>query len=311
MSTTSPWAKLAINAANGETVPMLFQVASSTASGNFSLFSVDNTGLTTIGDSAGTGDAVFQFASDHYSWAAGFYSLDNTFRIASSTNLTSNVYFQIGKSGTTTLNSGITSSNTGQYLCINTATFEIGRNNTACSLSSIRFKENIEGLAYGLEAARQLRPVTFTFKPEMNAGTSTQVGFIAQEMEFIIPELVSFDAEGRPAGVNYPAVAVLLTNAIKELNLNLETIASTTASSTPQSENFAESFFSNVFSRLTEWFADAANGITEMIATRFRAKEEICVDDQCLTKEDVRRLIDIARNGQTAGAGNSSGGGST
>ena len=153
----------------------------------------------------------------------------------------------------------------------------------------------------------QLRPVTFTFKPEMNMGTTTQVGFIAEEVNLVIPELVSFDEEGLPSGVNYPNIGVLLTEALQEVNLSLETIASTTASSTPKSRSFASSFFSNLFTRLTSWFADATNGVGDFFANRVRTKE-LCVGDgsgaeTCITKSQLDSLLAGAAASQGGGGG--------
>ena len=204
---------------------------------------------------------------------------------------TFSVHGQVG------LSASILSSNTGQYLCVNTTTFEVGRNNTACSLSSQRFKENIENLDYGLEDILKLRPVSFNFKQGMNIGTSTYLGFIAEEVVWVIPELVSIDKDGIPSGVDYPLLTSLLTKGIQELDINIETIASTTASSTEKSRSFAEKFFSNIFSRIKEWLADAANGIGDVFANVFRANEKICVEDQCLTKDDIKRLLEIANGG--------------
>ncbi len=133
---------------------------------------------------------------------------------------------RLGNGGALTLTSGISESNTGQYLCINTSSYEVVRNNSACSLSSSRFKENVSDLAYGLSDVLNLRPVTFNFRKELNMGSGLEVGFIAEEVEQIIPELVSYDSQGRPSGVNYPNIAVILTKAIRELDSKNEEIAS-------------------------------------------------------------------------------------
>ncbi|MEK7068199.1 MAG: tail fiber domain-containing protein, partial [Patescibacteria group bacterium] len=309
IGTTSPFGLLALHALNGATNNTLFAIGSSTSNSTTTLFSVSNAGVTTIGDSSSSGDAVIQLANDTNAWSFGYRSTDKTFRVASSTNLTANVLFQIGKSGTTSLNSAITSSNVGQYLCIDTATFEIIRNNTACSASSARYKENIVDSVYGLDAIMQLRSVMFTFKEEMNFGTSTQIGFIAEEVEGVLPELVAYDKSGLPSGVNYPLFTSVLAKAIQELNLNLSDLASTTASSTPQSQNFAESFFNNIFSRITTWLANAANGITKLFAKEVHT-EQLCVRQSngteiCMTGDQLANLL--------AGAGlpNSGGGGET
>ncbi|MBI2610880.1 hypothetical protein HYW60_03020, partial [Candidatus Kaiserbacteria bacterium] len=126
IGTTSPYAKLSVHALNGQTNTTLFAIASSTASATTTLFSVDNTGLTTIGDSSATGDANFQFAADENAWSVGYNSSDKTFRISSSTILSSNTVLTITKGstnnvgiGTTTPNWTLTSSNaTGPQLSL-------------------------------------------------------------------------------------------------------------------------------------------------------------------------------------------------
>ena len=304
IGTTTPYAKLSIHAFSGQTNTTLFAIASSTASATTTLFSVSNTGLTTIGDSSGTGDANFQFANDNNAWSIGYFSTDKTFRIASSTNLTSNAMFQVGKSGTTTLNSGLGTGTGGNYLCINTSTFEILRGNgAACTASSIRFKDNVSDLEYGLEDVKKLRAISFTYKPEMNSGTSTHLGFLAEEVESIIPELVTYNNDGQIQGIDYPTVSVVLAKAIQELNLNLESIASTTASSTPTSQSFAESFFNNIFARIKIWLADATNGITKFFAKEVHT-DMLCVkksdgNEVCITGDQLAALL-------TGGGGSSS-----
>jgi hypothetical protein len=77
----------------------IFAVASSTGSATTTLFSVTNAGLTSIGNSSGTGNAIFQIGNDSNAWALGYSSTDKSFRIASSTDLTSNVFLTMTKGG--------------------------------------------------------------------------------------------------------------------------------------------------------------------------------------------------------------------
>ncbi|MFZ2484767.1 MAG: hypothetical protein WAW81_02415, partial [Minisyncoccia bacterium] len=100
IATSSPYAKLSIHAVGDGSNDTLFAIGSTTAAGVVStLFSVDNKGLTTVGNSSGTGDANFQFASDDNAWSVGYYSTDKSFRIASSTDLNTNVALTISKGG--------------------------------------------------------------------------------------------------------------------------------------------------------------------------------------------------------------------
>ncbi|MBI5742475.1 MAG: tail fiber domain-containing protein, partial [Candidatus Niyogibacteria bacterium] len=122
-----------------------------------------------------------------------------------------------GVDGTFYLSSLITSSATGNYLCINTSTYEVTRGNgSACTTSSIRFKENVKGLSYGLADVAKLNPVIFNYKQEMNMGTTTHLGFIAEEMFPIIPEVVNIDKDGLPSGIDYPVLTAVLTKALQE-----------------------------------------------------------------------------------------------
>jgi hypothetical protein len=81
--------------------------------------------------------------------------------------------------------------------------------------SDIRLKENIEYLQNSLEKVMQLNGVTFTWKADPNKKRS--IGFIAQEFEKVIPELVFTNESDGFKGINYAEVTAVLAEAIKEL----------------------------------------------------------------------------------------------
>jgi hypothetical protein len=81
--------------------------------------------------------------------------------------------------------------------------------------SDIRLKENIEHLQNSLEKVMQLNGVTFTWKADPNKNRS--IGFIAQEFEKVIPELVFTNESDGYKGINYAEVSAVLVEAIKEL----------------------------------------------------------------------------------------------
>jgi len=121
----------------------------------------------------------------------------------------------------------------GNYLCIDTTTFEILRGNgTACTASSLRFKDNVADMTYGLNEVMALRPVSFTYKLESNMGEGTKLGFIAEEMYSVMPEVVSLDSEGEVFGLDYPVLTSVLTRAIQELNFKVENLISSSSTST-------------------------------------------------------------------------------
>ena len=80
------------------------------------------------------------------------------------------------------------------------------------------------------------------------------------------------------------------------------------STSTGPVDTFAGGFLQSLVGALKQFFADASNGIGEIFAGTFRAKNEICVDDQCLNKNDVHDLLAMTRASSTsstasAGAG--------
>ena len=88
--------------------------------------------------------------------------------------------------------------------------------------SDIRRKTDVETYTRGLNDVTQLRPVRFNWKDEFcYNGTEKQVGFIAQEVEQIIPEIIGEDNLGYK-NINQNAYVPILVNAIKELNTKLE-----------------------------------------------------------------------------------------
>jgi len=59
-------------------------------------------------------------------------------------------------------------------------------------ISDERIKDNVADYAAGLDEIVQLRPVSYTFKPETGRNPNiTHYGLIAQEAELVMPELVS------------------------------------------------------------------------------------------------------------------------
>ena len=76
--------------------------------------------------------------------------------------------------------------------------------------SDIAYKENIQPISYGLETILAMRPTQYHYK----ASGEHSIGFIAQEMENIIPEVVSGE-EGKK-GIGYGLLTAVLVKAIQE-----------------------------------------------------------------------------------------------
>jgi|GEM_PF-2713483 len=88
------------------------------------------------------------------------------------------------------------------------------------STSDIRLKENVQTLQGGLDKILQLRGVSFTWINHPEYGQ--RIGFIAQEMEEILPELVFTNEVDGYKGINYAEVTAVLTEAIKELKAEVD-----------------------------------------------------------------------------------------
>ncbi|MFO7924001.1 MAG: tail fiber domain-containing protein [Bacteroidales bacterium] len=86
--------------------------------------------------------------------------------------------------------------------------------------SDIRMKENISTLSNSLDDVLKLRGVSFTWKDQPALGK--RIGFIAQEVEPVLPELVFVNEEDGYLGVNYPEMTAVLVEAIKEQQQQIE-----------------------------------------------------------------------------------------
>jgi len=83
--------------------------------------------------------------------------------------------------------------------------------------SSERFKQNIEPMNNASEAILALKPVTFSYKQELDPQAIPQFGLVAEEVEKVNPDLVARDSDGKVYTVRYDAVnAMLLNEFLKE-----------------------------------------------------------------------------------------------
>lgn len=111
--------------------------------------------------------------------------------------------------------------------------------NGVIQTSDLRMKKNITNLNYGLATVMKLRPVAYDWKMQPD-GANRQLGFIAQEMEAVVPEAVVHDqvtdqqraeatAAGKPVsaltdpyGMKYNELIPVLTKAIQEQQQKIE-----------------------------------------------------------------------------------------
>ncbi|HWT02726.1 MAG TPA: tail fiber domain-containing protein, partial [Pyrinomonadaceae bacterium] len=110
-------------------------------------------------------------------------------------------------------------------LCLNDS-FQI----SSCS-SSIRYKTNVAGFSGGLNLIDRLRPVTF----DWTESKAHDIGLVAEEVAAVEPLLTLHNRKGEIEGVKYDRLNVVLINAIKEQQAQIESQADSLA--TLQKEN--------------------------------------------------------------------------
>jgi hypothetical protein len=96
---------------------------------------------------------------------------------------------------------------------------------TVTSASDARFKRDVRAIEDPLAIARALEPVTFEFRrdefPARDFPAETQAGFLAQDLESVLPHLVSED-DGGYKGVAYERVGVYALAGVKALDDKFE-----------------------------------------------------------------------------------------
>ena len=102
-------------------------------------------------------------------------------------------------------------------------------NNTTLYHSDMRWKRDIQPVKYGVSELMKLNSVSYLWNandyPDMGFDTETQFGFIAQEFEKVIPELVRTDKDGYKS-IDYVKLAPVLVEAIKEQQKQIDELKS-------------------------------------------------------------------------------------
>ncbi|MDQ5893303.1 MAG: trimeric autotransporter adhesin, partial [Patescibacteria group bacterium] len=186
-----------------------------------------------VGIGTTTPYAKLSVAGDH----TGPYS-PNLFVVASSTPTATSTHFLITAAGSITTGFGTVLEDTFGNI---SAAGDVCANitgNCVSELSDRRLKTNIQSLGSTLDKVLQLNPVTYRWNElylKDHAGlknsTSTKVGFIAQEVQDLFPDLITGDVDGDGGyiGVDYSKFSAVLAEAIKETNVKIDLVASSTA----------------------------------------------------------------------------------
>jgi len=94
-------------------------------------------------------------------------------------------------------------------------------------MSDISVKENIQSISQSIDLLAQLRPVTYTYKAgafgSESPGNNLEYGLIAQEVEIVIPDIVSQRDDGLKA-INYIALIPMLVDALQSQQAEIENL---------------------------------------------------------------------------------------
>jgi hypothetical protein len=106
---------------------------------------------------------------------------------------------------------------------------DIGVNNNGTVIifaSDERLKKDIAPVNAGLGEVMKLRPVTYKWKDPDTYGGQTEIGFIAQEVKALIPEVAgTFTKDGEEYNtVSYARMVPVLTKAMQEQQAQIETL---------------------------------------------------------------------------------------
>jgi len=95
-----------------------------------------------------------------------------------------------------------------------------GSDQLGVTVSSRRFKDNIEDMGDYSSSILDLRPVTFTMKGDQQIVP----GLIAEEVAEVMPDLVVYDLQGDPQTVKYHELPAMLLNELQKAIARIEVL---------------------------------------------------------------------------------------
>ena len=102
--------------------------------------------------------------------------------------------------------------------------------------SSARHKTNVKTVKNPIDTVKSLRGVTYDWKGTGQA----DVGFIAEEVGAIVPEVVSFGHDGRAEGIDYGRLTSVLVEAMKQQQSEIEKLQSVVQNLTSEQPHLLE-----------------------------------------------------------------------
>jgi hypothetical protein len=161
--------------------------------------------------SSGAGIELVSTSSDDWlvtTWANSFYLSNSTDNFTSQTD---QYIFTTGAFRPVSDNTKTLGSSGARWIAVYSV-------NGTIQTSDLRLKNNISNLNYGLDEVLKLRPVSYSWKSDPS---SKKIGLIAQEVQKIVPEVVT---DGDYLGMNYGELVPVLINAIQEQQKTIQAL---------------------------------------------------------------------------------------
>ncbi len=143
---------------------------------------------------------------------------------------------------------------------------------TLTTLPDLTNKSSLDKLIY-------LTPVKYNWKSELDTD-SKHIGFIAQEMEQVFPDLVSTDPKTNLKSISYANITPYLVDAIVEMNLKITDLSSLDTSKA-----------TSLVSMVKNFLIDQSIIIRDLTAGVFHINGDVCVDDVCISKDKFKQMI--------------------
>jgi len=151
--------------------------------------------------------------------------------------------------------------------------------------SDSRFKTNVTSLSSStLDKILSLNPVTYNWNqtylnmyPDTTDASSTKLGFIAQDMELVFPEVVTHRKDGY-LSIDYGKLTAVLTQGMKEMYTVMNDMKTKVQS-------------------ILGWFGGDGS--------KFDIQGDVCVEDVCVTKQQFKKML-LDSRGNTGGSDNNS-----
>jgi|GEM_PF-4984264 len=178
------------------------------------------------------------------------------------------------------------------------ATFTDGDSETSCTVdgtsfscsSDERLKKNFEGITGALDSILQLNPVKYLWKNE-DETAQQKIGFKAQEVQPLFPELVGQTANGYLT-LNYAGLTPVLAGAIKDVYSQFNSVQ-------PLGDTTADSQITAFLADMRQKVIHGTTHIYELIVSSLTTRnisieETLCVGDVCIGEDELLQLLENA-----------------